>query len=651
MEKSNGNRRNDTVKNAKKLIAFALSLCLALSACTKTEEPKTSQQGEDTGLSTFVDWVVASEDLTTFLIQHSESEANARVLCNNISPLLEYNNHGVLGPAVAKEWESDETGETWTFRLREDVTWVDASGEFQANCTAHDWATAMEWILNYHKNGAANTAMPFRTIAGAQEYYDYTKGLSEEEGKALKATDSTFTDVVGVEVPDDYTLIYHCNGPVSYFDTLTACACLYPLSQAQIDKQGVDAVFAQQPDTMWYNGPYLTQNFIRGNSKDLVRNESYWDKDCKLFDRVTILVLEDGNKDDALFETGEVDRTQLHDSTLRMIYENEDHPYHDQLVMVRGSLGNQIMMFNYAKNKEDGTPDMNWNEAVANEAFRLSLYYGMDLYEFWASRNYIDPASCQAHTFSISNLSVFSDGKDYTERVKELLNYDTEKGRYDEQKGQQYKEQAMKELEGKVTFPVEVDYYVASGNQSQLDAANVLKGCMESLGTDYIQFNIKTFVSSIRNEVNIPSLHSISIGAWGADYGDPQNFLTTIWSGDDGASWGVYQEHINEATTAAVDAFAQFSDLARQGMEITGDKDERYEQLAQAEAYAINHALIIPLRLIGMNWSLTKTNAYAQPYASYGVQRNMYKNWQTSQEPYTTEEYKQFQADFEAGKI
>ena len=158
-------------------------------------------------------------------------------------------------------------------------------------------------------------------------------------------------------------------------------------------------------------------------------------------------------------------------------------------------------------------------------------------------------------------------------------------------------------------------------------------------------------MSSIRNEVNIPSLHSISIGAWGADYGDPQNFLTTIWSGDDGASWGVYQEHINEATTAAVDAFAQFSDLARQGMEITGDKDERYEQLAQAEAYAINHALIIPLRLIGMNWSLTKTNAYAQPYASYGVQRNMYKNWQTSQEPYTTEEYKQFQADFEAGKI
>ena len=642
------------MKKLKKLLALTLAFTLALSACTKTEDPKGAdqpgQEGE-AGLSTFVDWVVASEDLTTFLIQYSTAEANARVLCNNISPLLEYDNHGALGPAVATEWASDEAGETWTFKLRQDVTWVNAEGEFMANCTAHDWATAMEWILNYWKNGAANTAMPFRTIKGAQEYYNYTKELSEEEGKALKATDAKFMETVGVEVPDDYTLIYHCNGPVPYFDTLTACACLYPLSQAQVDEQGVDAVFAQQPDTMWYNGPYTIQNFIRGNSKDLVRNESYWDKDCKLFDVVTILILEDANKDDELFMNGELDRTQLDDSNLRQIYENESNPYHNNLVMVQGSLGNQIMMFNYAKNKEDGTPDVNWNEAVANEAFRLSLYYGMDLYEFWADRNYIDPYSCQAYTFSISNLSVFSDGKDYATRVTELLDFDTGKGRYDEAKGQQYKEQAMKELEGKVTFPVEVDYYIASGNQTLLDQATILKGCMESLGTDYIQFNIKTYVSSIRQEVNIPSLHSISVGAWGADYGDPQNFLTTIWSGDDGASWGVYQEHINEATTPVVDTFAQFSDMARQGMEIASDKDARYEQLAQAEAYAINHALIIPLRLIGMNWSLTKTNCYAQPYATYGVQRNMYKNWETSGEPYTTEEYTQFKADFEAGKI
>ena len=37
------------------------------------------------------------------------------------------------------------------------------------------------------------------------------------------------------------------------------------------------------------------------------------------------------------------------------------------------------MKFNYAKKNEDGSDDTNWNTAIANEAFRQSIYYGLDL--------------------------------------------------------------------------------------------------------------------------------------------------------------------------------------------------------------------------------------------------------------------------------
>lgn len=75
--------------------------------------------------------------------------------------------------------------------------------------------------------------MPIEMIEGASEYYEYTKTLSKEEAYALTAGEgSKFMEMVGVEIPDDYTLIYHCIEPKPYFDTVATYACLYPMSQS-----------------------------------------------------------------------------------------------------------------------------------------------------------------------------------------------------------------------------------------------------------------------------------------------------------------------------------------------------------------------------------------------------------------------------------
>ena len=77
--------------------------------------------------------------------------------------------------------------------------------------------------------------MPIEMIKGAKEYYEYTKTLSEEEAKALTAGEgSKFREMVGLETPDDYTVIYHCITEKPYFDSLASYVCLYPMSQAMV---------------------------------------------------------------------------------------------------------------------------------------------------------------------------------------------------------------------------------------------------------------------------------------------------------------------------------------------------------------------------------------------------------------------------------
>lgn len=87
--------------------------------------------------------------------------------------------------------------------------------------------------------------------------------------------------------------------------------------------------------------------------------------------------------------------------------------------------------------------------------------------------------------------------------------------------------------------------------------------------------------------------------------------------------------------------------MCQVGNIIYDDMDARYEAQAQAEAYLISHALIIPIYRQSQ-WSLTKVNTYSQPYSGYGIQPYLYKNYETSTEPYTAEEYAKLLARYEA---
>ena len=205
----------------------------------KKEEVKEEKKGEP--ITDLVISRLSSQEISGFNILYTQKGEDFEGLSSLMDGLLEVDPAGKLVPGIAEEWGTEDEGHTWTFKVRQDVKWVNVNGEEVAECNAQDFATGLEWILNFHKNDSANTSMPLEMIEGAQEYYEYTKTLSKEEAYALTAAEgSKFREMVGLDVPDDYTLVYTCLDKKPYFDTLATYVPMYPASQKLIDEVGVD---------------------------------------------------------------------------------------------------------------------------------------------------------------------------------------------------------------------------------------------------------------------------------------------------------------------------------------------------------------------------------------------------------------------------
>lgn len=624
----------------KKYLSFVLALVLVLTSIAFTasaDEIKDLRAYETT-----------NREMETWCYHYSQAAVDLNVLSNFYDHLLTNDANGALVPCVAKEWSSPDGGQTWIFKLNEGVTWVDYQGNYKADCTAQDWITGLEWVLNYGKNQAANTSMPIEMIKGAGDYYAYTKELGEEEAKKLGT--EKFLEMVGLEAPDDYTLIYHCVDKLSYFPSVACYNCLAPLSAKLIEEIGVDGYFGADYTTMWYNGPYTCSEYIYQNEKVLSKNEAYWNKDnVKLFDTVTIKMVESLNVAFQWFSAGDLDYIDLDQANLSTIYNNEGNEFHDNLVEARPTKYSFQMHFCWDKKNEDGSADTNWNTAIANENFRLALYYGLDITDYLARTNFIHPLSCQNFCYTANAVSVNSEGKDYTQMVRDELGlqYDSEKFvRADAAKAAEYKAKAIEELTAAgVELPVKMTHYIMGSSQTAKDSADTLAQIIsDCLGDDLVVLEIRTYVSKLNTEVRDPQLASIYINGWGADFADPVNFLGQETYGDDNAYYSKAYSKINNATDEKLIAtYKKFTDMVNTAKAITDDLDARYAAFAKAEAFWIQHALTIPWSY-EVTWKVTSINEYSKIYTAYGNQSERYVNWETNSDLYTTEDYEAIKA-------
>ena len=617
-----------------------------------------------TPLKEFISFESGNRELESWNMLYTQKAEDANVVTNLWDGLLSFDRYGKVVPAIASSWEHNEDATVWTFHLRDDVDWVDCNGEVKAHLTSKDFLVGFEWVMNAIKNEANNTSMPNDTIVGAYEYYALTK----EAGDA--AADMTYEDMlaagVGIEAPDDYTLVFTCPSACPYFDTVAAYNSFYPVAPALIEELGVDGFRSCDNTTMWYNGPYVVEEYIQGNTKSYIPNPNYYDAaNVSRFERFTVTMISDGSISLQLYQSRELDEVDLGESNITTIQSDPSNEYNQQLCEKRAKKFSYCFIFNYDKKNTDGTPDENWNKAIANKAFRQCFSKGMVLNKFFARYNPINPLKCENDFFTMKGLCYTSDGTDYTNLVAKEMGLDGEA--YDGKTMKrlranngditELKKQAMEELSAiGVTFPVHCSYYILAGSTSALDSATVLKQCFtDSFGDDFIVLDINTFVSSTMKEVVAPKLQSFTHMGWGADFGDPINFLTQIIVHDDNAYYSCNMTNIagivNNGPASyqkdLVAAYEKFTDLVNEGRAIVDDTDARYAAFAKAEAYFLDENLIFPT-VYDITWCLTHVNEYSKINAMYGPCNYKAVNWETSEEAYTTEQYDEFAAAFDA---
>ena len=617
-----------------------------------------------TPLKEFISFESGNRELESWNMLYTQKAEDANVVTNLWDGLLSFDRYGKVVPAIASSWEHNEDATVWTFHLRDDVDWVDCNGEVKAHLTSKDFLVGFEWVMNAIKNEANNTSMPNDTIVGAYEYYELTK----EAGDA--AADMTYEDMlaagVGIEAPDDYTLVFTCPSACPYFDTVAAYNSFYPVAPALIEELGVDGFRSCDNTTMWYNGPYVVEEYIQGNTKSYIPNPNYYDAaNVSRFERFTVTMISDGSISLQLYQSRELDEVDLGESNITTIQSDPSNEYNQQLCEKRAKKFSYCFIFNYDKKNTDGTPDENWNKAIANKAFRQCFSKGMVLNKFFARYNPINPLKCENDFFTMKGLCYTSDGTDYTNLVAKEMGLDGEA--YDGKTMKrlranngditELKKQAMEELSAiGVTFPVHCSYYILASSTSALDSATVLKQCFtDSFGDDFIVLDINTFVSSTMKEVVAPKLQSFVHMGWGADFGDPINFLTQIIVHDDNAYYSCNMTNIagivNNGPASyqkdLVAAYEKFTDLVNEGRAIVDDTDARYAAFAKAEAYFLDENLIFPT-VYDITWCLTHVNEYSKINAMYGPCNYKAVNWETSEEAYTTEQYDAFAAAFDA---
>ena len=617
-----------------------------------------------TPLKEFISFESGNRELESWNMLYTQKAEDANVVTNLWDGLLSFDRYGKVVPAIASSWEHNEDATVWTFHLRDDVDWVDCNGEVKAHLTSKDFLVGFEWVMNAIKNEANNTSMPNDTIVGAYEYYELTK----EAGDA--AADMTYEDMlaagVGIEAPDDYTLVFTCPSACPYFDTVAAYNSFYPVAPALIEELGVDGFRSCDNTTMWYNGPYVVEEYIQGKTKSYIPNPNYYDAaNVSRFERFTVTMISDGSISLQLYQNRELDEVDLGESNITTIQSDPSNEYNQQLCEKRAKKFSYCFIFNYDKKNVDGTPDENWNKAIANKAFRQCFSKGMVLNKFFARYNPINPLKCENDFFTMKGLCYTSDGTDYTNLVAKEMGLDGEA--YDGKTMKrlranngditELKKQAMEELSAiGVTFPVHCSYYILAGSTSALDSATVLKQCFtDSFGDDFIVLDVNTFVSSTMKEVVAPKLQSFVHMGWGADFGDPINFLTQIIVHDDNAYYscnmtniaGIVNNGPASYQTELVAAYEKFTDLVNEGRAIVDDTDARYAAFAKAEAYFLDENLIFPT-VYDITWCLTHVNEYSKINAMYGPCNYKAVNWETSEEAYTTEQYDAFAAAFDA---
>ena len=134
---------------------------------------------------------------------------------------------------------------------------------------------------------------------------------------------------------------------------------------------------------------------------------------------------------------------------------------------------------------------------------------------------------------------------------------------------------------------------------------------------------------------------------WGADYADPQTWTDPFKAQDNSYNFMAQDPDLqigqepctnkSPETQALMEEYYALIDAAKA---ITTDDEARYTAFAEAEAFLIEHAIVIPFSISSSaGYVATRLNVFEAQYAPYGMALQSFKFQKLREEPMGLEEF------------
>lgn len=295
------------------IIAIIVGLFIAFGAGTSTPRADLT--------------VYNGQDVTTLDPQRLSWISDMRVARIVYEPLVQNDVldwDSTIVPAAAESWTLSEDGRTYTFRIREDARW--SNGE---PVTSGQYRYA--WRRGMLPDIASDYAAMFRFIEGADEFYAWrVEQLSRMNNETLRANEKPFAsgdafwratldkfdELVGLETPDDRTLVVTLSEPVPFFLDLMAFAVFCPVYPPLVEQYEhphpetgrlVRRPGWTRPPAIISNGPYRVTSWKFKRAMRLEQNPHYWNRESLNVRTIDIPSIGDPSAAVLAFRTGAID--------------------------------------------------------------------------------------------------------------------------------------------------------------------------------------------------------------------------------------------------------------------------------------------------------------------------------------------------------
>ena len=614
----------------------------------------------------------AGDDSATYTVLYARQPATLNYLICSADPdlyhgthcvdtLVEYDSRGKIREGLATSWEWDADTLTWTFHLR-DENWVDYTGAVLGPVTAQDFVDALAYLLNPdYASGTASLVTPY--VAGAEDYYNYcvwrnnaNNGTVAEDGTTytidaagtvtLTAADGSTTTCpavdfssVGVAAVDEHTLTYTLNYDFPGFLSLLNYAPFEPAYGPMLAELGDQ--FCTSAETACSCGAFYLAEYTPLESWVMKKNPENYDKDNVYIDTIRYIYNQEALiSGPEMVRRGEIDQATISSDILDSWL--ADDTTKDMVSMERPETGKSYFYFfnflpyahqfpNWNTTGVDAQyqPD-NWAKAVNSTNFRKAFLYAINPAVTLAVTAPEGYENYKLHTITPPSFCADSKGVDYTEcgalaKVTDHFNEATAK---------QYRDAAVQELTAAgATFPIKVQYPYNPAVVDWDKQCQVFKQQVEGVlndGFDFVDIIITQGPSdNFLNAVRRAGAYEFMSYYCGADYSDPETEVYPFYqeAGDRGTCYAFLRTGVEDGiiTGETADYVMTYMDMVEKAKAITADLDARYAAFAEAEAYLIENALVIPLSLPVPPYIATRLNLWEGQYAPTGFSSNRLK--------------------------